>query len=96
MLQYNRIDISEGIDFEKTSASKQCTLCHYLCLKIIDYKFERHVFNKCHDVLMTTYKLKSIAILTVKVDYRFFLWSINKNEAVNILNNSVLEDKDVI
>ena len=96
MLQYNRIDISEGIDFEKTSASKECTLCHYLCLKIIGYKFEPHVFNKCHDVLMTTYKLKNIAILTVKVDYRCILWGINKNEAVNILNNSVLEDKDVI
>ena len=42
---------------------------------------------------MTAYELKDIAILTVKgVDYRCIIWGISKNEAVNILNNSVLED----
>ena len=45
---------------------------------------------------MTAYELKNIAILNVKgVDYRCILWVISKNEAVNILKNSVLEDKDV-
>ena len=29
MLQYQKIDISEGIDINKTSASKECELCHY-------------------------------------------------------------------
>ena len=43
------------------------------------------------------YELKNIVILNAKgVDYRFILWSISKNEAVNILNNSVLEDKGVL
>ena len=38
-----------------------------------------------------------IAILSVKgVDNRCILWGISKNEAVNILNNSVLEDKGVL
>ena len=33
-------------------------------------------------------------MLTIKgVDYRCILWGVSKNEAVNILNNSVLEDK---
>ena len=46
---------------------------------------------------MTAYELKNIAILNVKgVDYRCILWGISKTEAVNILNNSVLEDKDVL
>ena len=40
MLQFKRIDISEGIDTNKTSASKECMLCHYLYFKDIDYKFE--------------------------------------------------------
>ena len=39
-------------------------------LKMLDLKFEPHVCNKCHDVLMTycidIYELKSIAILNVK------------------------------
>ena len=40
---------------------------------------------------------KTYWILNVKgVDYRCILWGITRNEAVNILNNSVLEDKDVL
>ena len=29
MLEYEKIDVSEGIDTNKTSASKECMLCHY-------------------------------------------------------------------
>ena len=29
MLYYDRIDVSEGIDVNKTSASKECDICHY-------------------------------------------------------------------
>ena len=46
---------------------------------------------------MTAYELKSIVILNVKgVDYRCILWSISKNKAVNILNNSALQDKGIL
>ena len=84
-------DISKGIDTNKTSPSKECILCHYWYFKDVGYKFEPHIYNKCHDVFMTVYELKSIAILNVKeVDYRCVLWGINKNETVNILNNFVL------
>ena len=29
MLYFNRIDVSEGIDVNKTSESKECDICHY-------------------------------------------------------------------
>ena len=29
MLQYEKIDVSEGVHVNKTSASKECELCHY-------------------------------------------------------------------
>ena len=46
---------------------------------------------------MTAYELKNIAILTLKgIDYRCILWSISRNEAVEVLNDSVLEDKGVL
>ena len=28
MLEYDKIDISEGIDIEKTNKSKECVFCH--------------------------------------------------------------------
>ena len=72
-------------------------LYHYWYFKDVGYKFEKHVCNKCHDVLMTAYELKSITTLNVKgVDCRCISWGISKKEVVNILNNSVLEDKVVM
>ena len=43
---------------------------------------------------MIAYELKNIAILNVKgTDFRCILWGISRDEAVNRLSNSVLEDK---
>ena len=97
MIQYDKINILEGIDINQTCASKECMFCHYQHFKDAGYKSEPYVCDKCHDVLMTAYQLKNIAILSVKgFDYRCILWSFSKNETVNILNNSVLEDKGVL
>ena len=54
MLQYEKIDVSEGIDTNKTSASKECMLCQYWYFKDVGFKFEPHVYNKCHDVLIAS------------------------------------------
>ena len=46
---------------------------------------------------MTAYELKNIVVLNVKgVDFRCILWGITRDEAVNMVNNSVLEDKGVL
>ena len=29
MLYFHKIDVSEGIDVDKTSKSKECDICHY-------------------------------------------------------------------
>ena len=97
MLQYSKIDVSEGIDINKTSASKECMLCHYWHFKDVGFKFESHVCNKYHHVLMIAYELKNIAILNVKgADFRCILWGISRDDAVNRVNNSVLENKDLL
>ena len=66
MLQYKKVDVSEGIDTDKTSSLKECMLCHYWYFKDVGFKFEPHVCNKCHNALMTAYELKNIAFLNVK------------------------------
>ena len=71
MLQYKNIDVSEGIETNKTIVSKECMLCRYWYFKDVKFKFELHVCNKCHDVLVTAYDLKNIAILNAKdADFR--------------------------
>ena len=29
MLKYDKIDVTEGIDLDKTNKSKECMFCHY-------------------------------------------------------------------
>ena len=97
ILSYKKNSVSERIDVNKTSASKECMLCHYWYFKDVGFKFEPQVCNKCLDELMTAYELKNIAILNVKgVDFRCILCGISRDEAVNKLNTSVLEDKGLL
>ena len=80
MLQYKKIDASEGIDINKTNASKECMLCHYWYFKDVGFKFEPRLQQMY--VLMTPYELKNIAISNVKgVDFWCILWGISKDEA---------------
>ena len=96
-MQYNKIDVSEGIYVNKTSASKECELCHYQFFKDVGFKFEEHVCNKCHDLLTIAYSLKDIAILNVKgATFRCILMGISKNESLKRLNNSVTYDRRVL
>ena len=97
MLPYQKNDVSEGTDVNKTSESEECELCHYWFLKDVGFKFEKHVCNGCHDLLTMAYSLKNIAILSAKeATFRCVLMGINKNEGLKRLNNSVTYDKGVL
>ena len=48
MLEYDRIDISEGIGVNKTNGSKKCDICHYWCFKDIGFKYESYLYNGFH------------------------------------------------
>ena len=97
MLQYQKIDVSEGIGVNKASASKECELCHYWFFKDVGFKFEEHVCNKYHDLLTMAYSLKNIAILSAKgTTFRCLLMGISKNKGLKRLNNSVTYDSRVL
>ena len=44
MLEYDEIDISEGIDINKTSASKECDICHYWYFLDNNFLIMNHIF----------------------------------------------------
>ena len=88
MLPYEKIDVSEGIDVNKTSASKEYELYHYWFFKDVGFKFEEHVCNKCHDLLTIVYCLKNIAIFSAKgTTFTCLLVGISKNKTLKRLNN---------
>ena len=97
MLEYDRIDVSKGIYIDKTSESKECMLFRYWYFKGVGYKFQPYICNGCHAVSVMAYELKNIAISNAKgVDYRCILCGVSKNDAVDRLSNSVLEDEGAL
>ena len=67
ILYCDRIDVSEGFDTIKTSASKECDISQYWCLLDKGFKFQSYVCNKCNDLLMMSMNLSDIAILKLDV-----------------------------
>ena len=63
MLYYDRIDVSEGIVVNKTSASTECNICQHLYF--LNYSFKSQP-NVCHDLLMVSVNLTDIAIWNMK------------------------------
>ena len=86
MLYFDRIDISEGIDINKISASKECDICHYWCFLNKGFKLQPNVCNRCHDLLMISMSLSDIAISNIKsADYCSIISGISKNQDINLM-----------
>ena len=96
MIHYNRINLSEGIDVAKSNNSKECIVCHYWYFNQ-GFKFQTSACNSCHDLLMLCLNIKNIAIIIVKgADYCCIIHDISKSDAVDLLKNSVLDDRGYI
>ena len=90
MLEYDRIDISEGIDVNKRSASKECDICHYLFFKDIDFKCKPYLCKDCHDLMQEKLSFNDVATLNdvgyVKGNaYRIHFWYMSEDDAISIM-----------
>ena len=95
MLEYDRIDISEGIGTDKTSASKECNICHYWYFLDKNFNYDPYLCNGCHDLMQKAMSLKNVAIVSIKEnDYRIHFSYISKNDAIALTTNSNLNDKN--
>ena len=86
MLEYDRIDISEGIDVNKTILSKECDICHHWYFKDIGFKYEPYLCYGCHDLTQKAMSFNNVPVVYVK-------GYMSKNDAINIMNDSNLTDK---
>ena len=41
----------KGIDFNKTSASKECNICHYWYFLDKNFNCKPYLWNLCHDLM---------------------------------------------
>ena len=84
----------EGIDVNKTRASKECDICHYWYFKDISFKHEKYLSIGCHDLMQKAMSFNNAAIVYVNGSvYRIHFWYMSKDDAINIMNGSNLVDK---
>ena len=94
MLEYDETDISEGIDVNKTNASKECDICHCWYFKDIGFKCEPYLCNGCHDLMRKAINFNDVAVVSYKgSDYRIHFWYLSKDDAISIMKNSDLNEK---
>ena len=95
MLEHDRIDISERIDVNKTSASKECDICHFWYFKDIGFRYEPYLCNGSHDLMQKAMSSNDVTILYVKRSaYRIHFWYMSNDNVINVINNSNLADKN--
>ena len=51
MLKYDRNDISEGIDVNKTIESKGCKFCHYWYFLNKNFKYGPYLCDACYNIV---------------------------------------------
>ena len=94
MLEYDRIDISEGIDVDATNKSKECMLCHYWYFLDKNFSYEPYLCDGCYNIVQKSINFKNISIINViKRAYRIYFLGMSKHETKTLMNNPNLSDK---
>ena len=66
MLESDRIDISEGLDVNKTNLSKECDICHYWYFKDIGFNYEPYLCNGYHNLMQKVISFKMLLLFMLK------------------------------
>ena len=98
MLEYKRIHVLEGIDvYKPRDKSKDCDLCHYWYFVDKNFNYQPYLCHGCHDMMIKSVSFNDVAIVSVKGNaYRIHFCFMSKNDAINLLNNSVFSNKGVL
>ena len=61
------------------------------------FNYEPHLCNGCHDLMQKAMSFKHVAIVSIKGnDYVIHFWYMSKNDAIALMSNSNLKDKNGI
>ena len=95
MIEYDRIDLSEGIDIDKNiSTSKKCNLCVNWYFFNKNFNYQKYLCNGCHTLSTKAISMHNLCIgYNNSNAYRINFVFISKNNALNLIKNAVIIDK---
>ena len=76
MIEYERIDISERIDVDKTNKSKECMLCHYWYFLHKNFSYGPYVCDNCYNFSQKSRDFKKLLLFILKkyIQNLFFMY----------------------
>ena len=95
MVEYDRIDISEGIDIKTCKeTSRKCNLCKFYYFLDKNFNYGPYLCDSCYDISLKAINMKNLAIAyRGEQPYRINFKPMSKNDAFNLIKNSVIIDK---
>ena len=95
MLEYDRIDISEGTDIKKCKeTSRECNLCKFYDFLNKNFNYGPYLCNGCHDISLKALSIKNLAVINHNgIHYRVNFVFISKKDAYNLIKNATIIDK---
>ena len=94
MLEYNRIDLSEGIDVNRNIKNKKCYLCDYWYFINKNFNYQKYMCNGCHDMSTKANNIHNLCIGYNNGNaYRINFVFMSKIDALNLIKNTVIIDK---
>ena len=92
MLEYDRIDISEGIDIKECKETfRECSLCKFYYFLDKNFSYGLYLYNGCYDMSLKAKSMKNLTIISYNGNhYRVNFAFISKKDAFNLIKNAVV------
>ena len=92
MLEYDGIDISEGIDIKKCKeTSRECNLCKFCYFLDKNFNYESYLCNGCYDMSLKAVIIKNLAIINHNGNHYLVNFAfISKKDAYNLIKNATI------
>ena len=95
MLEYDRIDLFEGIDNKKCKeTSIECSLCKFYYFLDKNFNYGSYLCYGCYDMSLKAISMKNVAIINHNGNhYHVNFAFMSKKDAFNLIKNAVMIDK---
>ena len=95
MVEYDKIDLSEGIDVKECNeTSRKCSSCKLYYFLNKNFNHQTYLCDGCHDISIKVTSMQNLAIIYHRGNaYRINFAFMSKNDTFNLIKNSNIIDK---